>query len=246
MVHPTHIITTETYRSTCVDIVYHDDFIEITTLCASKPTVPTLIPMLRERGVVTVTNNGCTAVCQENMPGSECDVNCGTDFSTHIMLATPKLSAVPALEKRGFTTTDGDCTAVCWDLTPGTGCDVQCRENGITKMPAPTSDVKPLWTTTLIVDGCTAVCQDLNPGSECGFLCPDAYPFQAPGKVRRFLLIMHFRVTFQLPVVFFSAFQPLRLLTTELPVPTKVARAAMIEARAGYQGMGSTDICSLS
>ena len=154
------------------------------TVCHSGKTA------LEKRSVVTVTNNGCTAVCWDKTHGNDCNVNCGDDFSTHLHLPTPKPSPAPhvhALHKRGHTATGKGCTAVCWDLKPGTGCDVQCRESGITKMPAPTSGVSSLWTVPFTLGSCSGTCQDLLPGAECRFQCPDSLPTQVPGKTSHFI-----------------------------------------------------------
>lgn len=138
---------------------------------------------MQKRGVVTVTKDGCTAICWDGRSSSrECDVNCGDDFATHMVLPTPKPTPLPALHKRGATVTIDDCTAVCWNQMPGTGCDVQCRASGITKMPASTSGVSSLWKTTFTTNGCTGFCQDLMPGSECSFQCSGAFPSRLPGK----------------------------------------------------------------
>lgn len=181
-----------TVQGGCTAVCKDNLFSDCTVNCSPEPTQK---PVFHRRAVVTVTHNGCTAVCWDKMPGTECDVNCATDFASHMILPTPRPTAVPALHKRGFTTTSGDCTAVCWDLVPGTGCDVQCINSGITKMPASTPGVSALWKTTFTKDDCTVVCQDLNPGSECGFRCSKAFPTRIPGKVFCFLcnsLLSHF------------------------------------------------------
>ncbi len=158
--------------------------------CNELPHDPrgTLKPVLQERGIVTVTNDGCTAVCQNNKPNPACDIQCNGGFAAHVALPTPKPTLKPVLLQRGLTTTHNGCTAVCWDQYPGTGCDLQCHDSSITKMPEPTSGVSPMWTTTFTTFGCTFACHDLYPGSECGIQCPGPLPTRAFGKMIHFLI----------------------------------------------------------
>lgn len=103
-------------------------------------------PVIAKRqAAVTVTNNGCTAVCEDvsNMDeGTQCEVYCSGGFSTS-MPATSTATSVTtstvtkaALNQRTVVSAvNGDCTAICWDLMPGTECDVQCSSDFKTKMP---------------------------------------------------------------------------------------------------------------
>ena len=136
---------------------------------------------------MTVTNNGCTAICWNMMSGTECDVQCGRDFSTHMPLLTPEPTATLALSKRGFSTTSDDCTTVCWDLRSGSGCDVKCHESGITQIPPSPSGPSSLWRTTFTTGACTMVCQDLILGNECAFQCTGPYSTQTAGKLTQLL-----------------------------------------------------------
>lgn len=51
----------------------------------STPTVTsTTQAALEQRTVITATNGDCTAVCWNLMPGTECDVQCSSDFKTEM------------------------------------------------------------------------------------------------------------------------------------------------------------------
>lgn len=165
----------------CTAVCKDDLFNDCTVDC---PPTPTAKAVLQKRSVVTVTNDGCTAVCWDMMPGTECDVQCSGGFATHMPLPTSTSKAL--MDMKILTTINDGCTAVCWNSNPGTGCDVQCHDTSITKMPAATSGVSSMWKTTFTSNGCTFTCQDLFPGSECGITCP-ASASQTAGALPMFL-----------------------------------------------------------
>lgn len=109
--------------------------------CAPTPTRGPQAPAgLHKRGVVTVTNNGCTAVCWDLSPGTECDVHCSGGFATTLaptptsIAITSTVTSTTTASRKTFS--EDGCTAVCWDMQPaGTECDLQCKESLPTKMP---------------------------------------------------------------------------------------------------------------
>lgn len=171
-----------TFTLLCKDDKIHFDE------CRDLDPRPTPKPVLEERGIVTVTNDGCTAVCWNNEPSPACDIQCDGGFAAHVALPTPKPSLKPVLQPRGLTTTHGGCTTVCWDQYPGVGCDILCHDTSITKMPESTSGVSSMWKNTFTTLGCTFICQDLYPGSECGVQCPGPLPTPVSCNMIDFLI----------------------------------------------------------
>lgn len=194
-----------------------DEFDDCHPVTMAPETSPKSV--LHKRVMVTVTNNGCTAVCWDTTPSPACDIQCKGGFAAQVPLPTPKPTIKPFLQRKGLTTTNGDCTAVCWDQYPGTGCDIQCRDASITKMPEPTSGVSSLWTTTLTTGGCTFFCQDLYPGHECAVQCSGTLPTHAFGKV------VHFFVpapTYTLPCSSLMVMFTVKPLIYSLQCPSKL------------------------
>ncbi|KAL9076274.1 MAG: hypothetical protein Q9161_000990 [Pseudevernia consocians] len=127
----------------------------VSLVCTVNATKTTGKPVLAKRqAVVTVTNNGCTAVCWDLSSsdlgkGIDCDVYCDGGFSTSMPATSTStstststvISTVTSFTKAALnprtviSTTNGDCIAICWDLMPGTECDVQCSSEFKTKMP---------------------------------------------------------------------------------------------------------------
>ena len=156
--------------------------------CRDIDPRPTPKPVLEERSIVTVTNDGCTAVCSNSKPSAACDLQCDEGFAARVALPTPKPTEKPVLGPRGLSVVHGSCTTVCWDQYPGTGCDILCHDTSITKMPSPTPSVSSMWTTAFTTLGCTISCQDLFPGTECGVQCPGSLSRQSSGNMIDFLI----------------------------------------------------------
>jgi len=180
------VSVTVAYSDMTVTLLCKDDTDDFDD-CRDLDPRATQNPALEKRGIVTVTNDGCTAVCWNNNPSPACDLQCDGGFAAQVALPTPKPTLKPVLQPRGLTTTRDGCTAVCWDQYPGTGCDILCHDTSVTKMPEPTSGVSSMWTSSFTSLGCTFACQDLYPGSECGVQCPGPLPTRAFGNMTDFL-----------------------------------------------------------
>lgn len=54
----------------------------ISTSTAISTVTSSVKAALNQRTVVSATNGDCTAICWDLMPGTECDVQCSSDFKT--------------------------------------------------------------------------------------------------------------------------------------------------------------------
>ncbi|KAF6219156.1 hypothetical protein HO133_004981 [Letharia lupina] len=179
----------------------------VSLVCTINAIEATGKPVLAKRqAVVTVTNDGCTAICWDLSSsdlgtGTDCDVYCSEGFSTtmpatststSVVISTVTSSSKTALNQPTVvSSTGGDCSAVCTgNLDEGDiDCGFDCGGSFYTAMPTtstsksiPTSEVALNRRTVISATSgdCTAICWDLMPGTECDVQCKSDFRTEMP------------------------------------------------------------------
>lgn len=173
----------------------------VSLLCTVNASRATAKPVLAKSQVgqqVTVSQNGCTAVCMDNQDefwASSCEVYCDQTSSTKMpatstytsTLRSTVTSTVTSKAKATLTkpsvvsANTGACHETC-SVNEAEGdidCSFSCDADFSTAMPVA---LHQRTVVSAVQDDCTAVCWDLMPGTECDVQCSSDFKTAMPGN----------------------------------------------------------------
>lgn len=176
----------------------------VSLVCTINASITTAKPVLAQRQgpEVTVSQNGCTAVCIDSPIqglGYSCSVYCDQASSTKTPATSTYTSTVRSTVRSTVTSTvtskakttltqpsvvsakAGACQETCSinEAEVDIDCSFSCGADFSTAMPVARHQRKMV---SAVQDDCTAVCWDLMPGTECDVQCSSDFETAMPGN----------------------------------------------------------------